>query len=333
MNKDKNISAETEERFLVSFSPHIWKGFSTGRTMYSVVLALLFPAGAAVYFFGYYAVLVIVASVASAVLTEFVIKKLRKRKFIMDGSAVVTGLLLALTLPPTIPLWMVVIGSVFSIAIVKEAFGGLGYNIFNPALAGRAFLSVCFSSKMTTWIMPAYFSFDAVTGATPLSESFSWQGDKISLYKSLFFGNTGGSMGETSALFILIGAAILLALRLIDWKIPATYIATVALGSFMLGKDVPFQVMAGGLMIGAFFMATDYVTSPVTGKGRIIFGVGAGVLTVLIRNFGAMPEGVCFSILLMNAFTPLIDKYIKLRPYGLKKKKIIKKSQEQKVEI
>ncbi len=330
MDKDKNISAGTEERFLVSFSPHIWKGFSTSKIMYSVILALLFPTGAAIYYFGYYAVLTIVVSVAFAVLTEFAIKKLRKRKFIMDGSAAVTGLLLALTLPPTIPLWMTAIGSIFSIAIAKEAFGGLGCNIFNPALAGRAFLSVCFSSKMTTWVMPTYFSFDAVTGATPLSESFSFQGDKISLYKSLFFGNTGGSMGETSVLFILIGAGILLASRLIDWKIPATYIAVVALGSFILGKDVLFQVMAGGLMIGAFFMATDYVTSPVTGKGRIIFGVGAGALTVLIRNFGAMPEGVCFSILLMNAFTPLIDKYIKLRPYGLKSKKVIKKSQEQK---
>ncbi len=321
MENNKNNFLKTENRFLISFAPHIQKGFSVSKIMYIVVIALLFPAGAAVYFFGYYAIMVIVVSVVVSVLTEFLIKKLRKRKFVMDGSAVVTGLLFALILPPTIPLWMVVIGSIFSIAIAKEAFGGLGYNIFNPALAGRAFLSACFSSKMTTWVMPTYFSFDAVTEATPLSENFSWQADKLSLYKSLLFGNTGGSLGETSALFILIGAIILLAFRLIDWRIPVTYIATVALGSFILGKDVLLQILAGGLMLGAFFMATDYVTSPVTKRGRIIFGIGAGILTIIIRNFGAMPEGVCFSILLMNAFTPLMDKYIKLRPYGFLKEK------------
>ena len=321
MENNKNNFLKTENRFLISFAPHIQKGFSVSKIMYIVVIALLFPAGAAVYFFGYYAIMVIVVSVVVSVLTEFLIKKLRKRKFVMDGSAVVTGLLFALILPPTIPLWMVVIGSIFSIAIAKEAFGGLGYNIFNPALAGRAFLSACFSSKMTTWVMPTYFSFDAVTEATPLSENFSWQADKLSLYKSLLFGNTGGSLGETSALFILIGAIILLAFRLIDWRIPVTYIATVALGSFILGKDVLLQILAGGLMLGAFFMATDYVTSPVTKRGRIIFGIGAGILTIIIRNFGAMPEGVCFSILLMNAFTPLMDKYIKLKPYGFLKEK------------
>ena len=321
MENNKNNFLKTENRFLISFAPHIQKGFSVSKIMYIVVIALLFPAGAAVYFFGYYAIMVIVVSVVVSVLTEFLIKKLRKRKFVMDGSAVVTGLLFALILPPTIPLWMVVIGSIFSIAIAKEAFGGLGYNIFNPALAGRAFLSACFSSKMTTWVMPTYFSFDAVTEATPLSENFSLHADKLSLYKNLFFGNVGGSLGETSALFILIGAIILLAFRLIDWRIPVTYITTVALGSFILGKDVLLQILAGGLMLGAFFMATDYVTSPVTKRGRIIFGIGAGILTIIIRNFGAMPEGVCFSILLMNAFTPLMDKYIKLKPYGFLKEK------------
>ena len=316
MENNKNIFLKTENKFLISFAPHIWKGFSVSKIMYLVVVALLFPTGAAVYFFGYYAIMIIIVSIATAVLTEFLIKKLRKRKFIMDGSAVVTGLLFALILPPTIPLWMVVIGSIFSIAIVKEAFGGLGCNIFNPALAGRAFLSVCFSSKMTTWVAPTYFSFDAVTSATPLSGNFSWQADKLSLYKSLFYGNTGGSLGETSALFILLGAIILMVFRLIDWRIPITYIATVALGSYILGKDVLFQILAGGLMLGAFFMATDYVTSPITKTGRVIFGVGAGILTVLIRNFAGMPEGVCFSILFMNAVTPLIDKYVRPKPYG-----------------
>ena len=306
---------------LISHAPHIWRGFSTSKIMYIVVAALLFPTAAGIYFFGYYAIYIILASIITAVLTEFVIKKLRKKRFIMDGSAVITGLLFALILPPRLPLWMVVLGVFFSIAVAKEAFGGLGYNIFNPALAGRAFLSVCFPKEMTTWVLPPHFNYDAVTGATPLSESFVPQADKLSLYKDLFFGNIGGSLGETSAMLILIGAAVLFAFRIIDWRIPTFYIGTVALGSLLMGKDVLFQILAGGLMIGAFFMATDYVTSPVTGNGRIIFGVGLGVLTVLIRNFSNMPEGVCFSILIMNAFTPLIDKYLRIKPFGFQKKK------------
>lgn len=306
---------------LISHAPHIWRGFSTSKIMYIVVAALLFPTAAGIYFFGYYAIYIILASIITAVLTEFVIKKLRKKRFIMDGSAVITGLLFALILPPRLPLWMVVIGTFFSIAVAKEAFGGLGYNIFNPALAGRAFLSVCFPKEMTTWVLPPHFNYDAVTGATPLAENFVPQADKLASYKNLFFGNIGGSLGETSVMLILIGAAVLFAFRIIDWRIPTFYIGTVALGSLLIGKDVLFQILAGGLMIGAFFMATDYVTSPVTGNGRIIFGVGLGVLTVLIRNFSNMPEGVCFSILIMNAFTPLIDKYVRIKPFGFQKKK------------
>lgn len=306
---------------LISHAPHIWRGFSTSKIMYIVVAALLFPTAAGIYFFGYYAIYIILASIITAVLTEFVIKKLRKKRFIMDGSAVITGLLFALILPPRLPLWMVVIGTFFSIAVAKEAFGGLGYNIFNPALAGRAFLSVCFPKEMTTWVLPPHFNYDAVTGATPLAENFVLQADKLASYKNLFFGNIGGSLGETSVMLILIGAAVLFAFRIIDWRIPTFYIGTVALGSLLVGKDVLFQILAGGLMIGAFFMATDYVTSPVTGNGRIIFGVGLGVLTVLIRNFSNMPEGVCFSILIMNAFTPLIDKYVRIKPFGFQKKK------------
>jgi len=309
------------DKFLISHAPHIWGGFSTSKTMFIVVFALLFPTGAAIYFFGYYAIYIILTSVATAVLSEFLIKKVRKKRFIMDGSAVVTGLLLALTLPPRLPLWMVVIGAFFSIAIVKEAFGGLGYNIFNPALAGRAFLSVCFPKEMTSWVLPPHFNYDAITGATPLNDNFVYHADKLTLYKDLFFGNRGGSLGETSVLLILIGAAILLVLRIIDWKIPVIYIGIVALGSFLMGKDVLLQIMAGGLMIGSFFMATDYVTSPVTSKGRIIFAAGLGVLTVLIRNFSNMPEGVCFSILIMNAFVPLMDKYIRVKPFGFIGKK------------
>ncbi|MEA2015740.1 MAG: RnfABCDGE type electron transport complex subunit D [Actinomycetota bacterium] len=310
-----------DNKILISHAPHIWRGISTDKIMYMVVFALLFPTAAGIYFFGYYAIYLILVSVVTAVLTEFVIKKLRRKRFIMDGSAVITGLLFALTLPPRLPLWMAALGSFFAIAIAKEAFGGLGYNIFNPALAGRAFLAMCFSKEMTTWVLPPNFSYDAVTGATPLGESFIYNTDKIFLYKDLFFGNTGGSLGETSAMFILAGALILIVFRIIDWRIPVFYIGVVALGSFIMGKDVLFQVLAGGLMIGAFFMATDYVTSPVTKRGRIIFGISLGVLTVLIRNFSNMPEGVSFSILIMNAFAPLIDKYVRLKPFGFYKKR------------
>ncbi len=309
-----------ERQFLISPGPHLRGKLSVSKIMYYVVLALLLPTGAAVYFFGYRALLVIVVSVVAAVLTEYGAKKLRKRAFVMDGSAVVTGLLLALILPPTIPLWMAAVGSVFSIAIVKEAFGGLGHNIFNPALGGRAFMTASFSAEMTTWVLPMGFAADAVTSATPLSERFIWEGNKLSLYKDLFLGNTGGSIGETSALLILIGGLLLLALGIINWRIPVTYIGTVALLTLALGQDAIFHILAGGLMLGAFFMATDYVTSPITARGRIIFGVGAGILTVVIRLFGGLPEGVAFSILFMNALTPLIDKYIKVRPYGLQKK-------------
>ena len=300
--------------------PHLWKGLSTSKIMYLVVLALMFPTAAGIYFFGYRALLVIVVSVAAAVLSEYAVKKLRKKAFVMDGSAIVTGLLLALVLPPTIPLWMVAIGSIFSIAIVKEAFGGLGHNIFNPALGGRAFMTACFSARMTTWVAPMGFSADAITTATPLSSSFVWEGSKPSLYLDLFLGNTGGSIGETSALLILVGGILLLALGIISWRIPVAYIGTVALFSLALGQDVLFSILSSGLMIGAFFMATDYVTSPITNKGRIIFGIGAGILTVVIRRFGGLPEGVCYSILFMNAITPLIDRYVKVRPYGLVKK-------------
>jgi len=215
---------------------------------------------------------------------------------------------------------MVAIGSIFAIGIVKEAFGGLGHNIFNPALGGRAFMSVSFSMQMTTWIKPMGFTADAITSATPLSESFVWQADKLSLYQALFLGDVAGSLGETSALFIIIGGIFLLARGIINWRIPAVYIGMVALMAVALGHDPLFYILSGGLMLGAFFMATDYVTSPLTNRGKIVFAVALGVLTVMIRHFGGMPEGVCYSILFMNAITPLIDRFIKVRPYGLVKK-------------
>ena len=320
MNK-KKTDMDMGSKMLITHAPHIWRGFSINRIMYIVVIALVFPAAGAVYFFGYWSLILIAVCITTTVLTEYIIKKLRHKRFIMDGSAVITGLLFALILPPRLPIWMAVTGAAFSIAIAKEAFGGLGYNIFNPALIGRAFLSVCFPREMTTWVLPPYFNIDAVTGPSPLSEGFIAQGDKLTLYRDLLFGNTSGSMGETSALLILVGGIILLAFRIIDWRIPVFYLGTVALGSLVLREDIIFQLLAGGLMIGAFFMATDYATSPVMGNGRIIFAAGLGVLTVLFRNFGPMPEGVCFSILIMNAFTPLIDKYIKPKPFGYQGKK------------
>jgi len=309
-----------ERKFLVSPGPHLWKGLSVSKIMYRVVIALMFPTGAAIYFFGYRALSVIGVSVATAVVTEYVCKRLRNRAFVMDGSAVVTGILLGLVLPPTIPLWMVAIGSIFAIGIVKEAFGGLGHNIFNPALGGRAFMSVSFSMQMTTWVKPMGFTADAITSATPLSESFVWQADKLSLYQALFLGDVAGSLGETSALLIIIGGIFLLARGIINWRIPAVYIGMVALIATALGQDPLFYILSGGLMLGAFFMATDYVTSPLTNRGKIVFAVALGVLTVMIRHFGGMPEGVCYSILFMNAITPLIDRFIKVRPYGLVKK-------------
>jgi electron transport complex protein RnfD len=305
---------------LVSPGPHLWRETSINRVMYIVVLTLLLPAGAAVYHFGTRAIFLILGCIVASVATEYGVKKLRKRPFHMDGSAVITGLLLALVLPPSLSVWMAVVGAVFAIAIVKESFGGLGHNIFNPALGARAFLALCFPVEMTTWISPSGFSPDAITSATPLGERFVWEGSKTALYGDMLLGNTSGSLGETAALLIIIGGIILIVLKLIDWRIPVAYIGTVALFTLILGEDVLYYLLSGGLMLGAFFMATDYVTSPLTRKGKVVFGIGAGIITTIIRIYGGMPEGVCFSILFMNAVTPLIDRYMKTRPYGLVKK-------------
>jgi electron transport complex protein RnfD len=290
--------------------------------MYTVILALMLPAAGAVYFFGLYALLMLAVGVLSCVLTEWVAKKMRRLPFHMDGSAIVTGLLFVMVLPPRTPLWIVIVGSVFCIAIAKEAFGGLGCNIFNPALAGRTFVTVSFAGAIGPWISPTTsWLADAVTTATPLGEGFATAMTKPELYRALFLGNIGGSVGETSALLILIGGAILLAFGIIKWHVPVFYIATVFVLSWIMGQDPLFHILAGGLMIGAFFMATDYVTSPLTTRGKIIFAVAAGILVVLIRVLGNMPEGVAYSILVMNAFTPLIDRYARPRPLGVVKAK------------
>jgi len=300
---------------VVSAAPHQRHWLSVNRIMYITLLALLLPTASAVYFFGYYALSVIAVSVASSLVTEYLVKKLRGLPFVMDGSAVVTGLLLALMLPPTMPLWMVALGAVIAIAIVKEAFGGLGHYIFNPTLGGVAFLYACFPTEMTTWVEPMGFSFEKTAAAAPLSQAFAEQFDKT----AMLLGNTSGGLGETSALLILVAGVILISLRIIDWRIPVAYIGSTFFFSLVLGADPVFYILTGGLMLGAFFLATEPVTTPLTHRGRVIFAICAGLLLVLSRRYGSMPDGVVYSILLMNAFTPLIDRFVKPKPYGFKK--------------
>ena len=280
--------------------------------MWLVAFTLLFPSAAGVYFFGLSGLILLVFTTLAAVLTEAVCQWLAKRPVtVSDGSAVVTGMLLALILPPTFPLWMAAIGAIFAIGLVKVLFGGLGFNIFNPALAARAFLLASWPVAMTTWVRP----FDAVTTATPLFLVNKMQA-AAPAYWDMFIGNRAGSLGETSVLAILIGAAILFLARVVDWPAPTAYIGSVALLTFLLGHDPLFGLLSGGLMLGAFFMATDYVTAPVTTKGRFIFGLGCGIMTVGIRYFGGFPEGVNYSILLMNMLTPMIDKYARPKLFG-----------------
>jgi len=302
-------------RPVVSPSPHIRDSVTVEEIMYSVILALIPAVAAGVYFFGPQVLVIIAVSVATAVATEFAAMRAMGRRFRNDGSAILTGLLLALTLPPTVPLWIPAVGSFFAVGIVKCAFGGLGHNIFTPALAGRIFLALSWPAIMRTW--PEWVGPDGITSATPL-QLWKHQG-VITSYAKLFIGNYGGCMGETSALALLIGGLFLIARRYIDWKIPVSYMGTVGLLMLLLGQDPIFHILAGGLMIGAFFMATDYVTTPLTGRGRVIFGIGAGVIVVVLRMFSGMTEGVAFSILIMNAFTPLIDRFVRPRVYGVGK--------------
>lgn len=302
-----------EKQLIVSCSPHIRKKEDISYIMWMVVVALLPAVVAGVYFFGTNAFLIILTSVITAVLTEYFIQRLsKKRVTIKDGSAVITGLLLALILPPTVPLWIPVIGSFVAIAIAKHAFGGLGFNIFNPALVGRAFLVGAWPILMSTWLAP-----DGITSATPLG-ALKVESILITNNMQLFLGNIAGCIGETSALALLIGALFLFYKKIISWRIPLTYIGTVFLLTLVLGKNPIFHLFAGGLMLGAFFMATDYVTSPITKKGRVIFGIGIGILTVIIRLFSGLPEGVMYSILLMNALTPLIDRFTRPKVFGEK---------------
>ncbi|MBC8531559.1 RnfABCDGE type electron transport complex subunit D [Gehongia tenuis] len=309
------------ELLVVSSSPHIRGSLTVRKIMMDVTIALL-PAGImGVYFYGWHALLIMVLSVASAVLTEAVIQKLMKKPVtVNDFSAVVTGLLLAYNVPPTAPWWLPVVGSAFAIAIVKQCFGGLGHNFVNPALAGRAFLLVSWPVLMTNFVAPGL---DAVASATPLALMKSGAVEQLPSLWNLFIGNIGGCIGETSALAILIGAAYLVAARLIDIRIPLSFIGTTALLTWIFGGQAGMftgmplhHILMGGLMLGAFFMATDYTTSPVSPKARIVFGIGCGVITSVIRIWGGYPEGVSYSILIMNIAAPLLDRFMKPKVFG-----------------
>lgn len=313
-----------ENSLMVSSSPHIRSGATTQKLMLDVIIALIPATLAGIWFFGVNAAILVAATTLSCVLFEYLARKALKRSnTIGDLSAVVTGLLLGLNLPPAIPVWMAIVGSFFAIFIVKQLFGGIGQNFLNPALAARAMLLVAYGSKMTLWTKPltsAFNNADAVSYATPLGV-LKEGGDLPSLI-DMFLGNRGGSIGETSALAILIGGIYLLARGVISWHIPVFYTGTVAIFAWMAGPnglftgDMLFHILAGSLLLGAFFMATDYTTCPMTQKGMIIYAIGCGLLTMIFRLYTNMPEGVSYAILLMNVATPLIDRYTMPKRFG-----------------
>jgi len=321
-------------RLIVSVFPHLHKDESVTKIMWMVIISLI-PAGiAGVFIFGTSAFWIIILGVVSALMTEGILQVLTKRKVtILDGSAIITGILLAYNLPPKVPFWIPIIGSFFSIAIGKQIFGGLGQNIFNPALLGRVFLMASWPKYMTTftptpkslvWGFTKPASFDTVTSATPLALIKEGKVLENISYLDLFLGKRAGCIGEVCILALLLGALFLLLRGYISWHIPMTYIFTVAAFTYIFGPkglfsgDWLFHILSGGLILGAFFMATDYVTSPLTYKGQAIFGIGCGIITAIIRLWGGYPEGVSYAILMMNAATPIIDRYAKPRVYGTK---------------
>lgn len=312
-----------ENLLAVTSSPHLRSDETVTSIMHGVIIAMIPVMLASVYFFKFQAISLILVSVISCLLTEVVIQKIRNQKAsISDGSAVITGILFALTLPPSLPIYATILGSIVAIAVGKQVFGGLGFNIFNPALVGRAFLMATYPVLMTTWNSPTdSWSVMGTTSATPLAVmKFGHVATAIS---KLFWGNVGGCIGETSVIAILIGAAYLFYKKYIDWRIPVSYLGSTFVFGAILYYMMPstafppmFHLLSGGLMLGAFFMATDMVTSPITPLGNWLFGIGAGLLVVLIRIFGGLPEGVMYSILFMNALTPLINKYTKPKLLG-----------------
>jgi electron transport complex protein RnfD len=321
----------------VSPAPHIHGEQSVKSIMYSVIIALLPALGFSVYFFGFDALRLTLIAVASCLFFEWIIQKylLKGKLTITDGSAAITGILLAFNVPSSLPWWMLVIGSLFAIGVAKMSFGGLGNNPFNPALIGRVFLLISFPVEMTVWPtnrLALAITPDAITGATPLGiikeglrngESMSDILKEVPSLLKLFVGNMGGSLGEVSALALLAGGLFLLIRKVITWHIPVSYIVSLFIftGIFWLIQpekytDPLIHLFAGGLMLGAFFMATDMVTSPMSASGMLVFGIGCGVLTAIIRLWGAYPEGVSFAILIMNAATPLINQFFKPKKFG-----------------
>lgn len=315
-----------EKTLTIYTSPHIHSGESVPVIMRQVILALIPVMGAAVYFFGLRSLLLLIVCSATALLTEHICQKLRKREStISDGSALITGILLALILPPAFPLWAAVLGAIVAIVVGKMVFGGLGYNKFNPALVGRAFLQAAFPVFMTSWSSPAQklftFEINATTQATPLA-AMKFQ-NLVTDYSQLLWGNVSGSLGETSVVAILIGGIYLVIKRYADWRIVAGIFISAILFSGILWQINPgqyanpvFHLLSGGFMLGTFFMATDMVGSPTTSRGRWFYGLGIGFLIILIRDFSGLPEGVMYAILLMNAVSPLIDRYTRLHQYG-----------------
>lgn len=305
-----------DNKLIVTAAPHITSADSTQKIMGKVCLALVPTLIVSIFIFGVGSLVVTAVTVAACVFFEWAYCKLMGREIpIADFSAVVTGLLLAFNMPATLPWWMAIVGAFIAIVIIKQLFGGLGYNFANPAIVGRIALAVGYGGAMSAFPMPAN-QVDALTSATPLAVAGELgAGD----YVTLLLGQHGGVLGETCAITILIGGIYLIATKVISPMIPAAYLATVAVMSFCFGMDPIVQLLSGGLMLGAFFMATDYATSPVTKKGQLIFGVGCGLFTVLIRYFGSYNEGVCYSIMVMNLFVPFIDKYTKPVRFGVVK--------------
>ena len=296
----------------VSSSPHIRQNTTTQRVMVDVIIALMPALIASVIIFGYRALVVTGVCVACCVLLEFLWQKLMHKKVtVNDLTAVVTGILLAYNLPVGIPIWQAIIGCIVAIIGVKQLFGGVGKNFVNPAITGRIVMFLAFSVSMTTWVFP-----DAVSTATPLALISTGQVDQLPSLMDMFLGVRGGCLGETSVLALLLGGIYLVIRRVITWHAPVVYIGTVFLFTLALGQQPVYQIMSGGLMLGAIFMATDYVTTPYTAIGKVVFALGAGILTVIIRVYGNYPEGVSYSILLMNILTPYINRIRITRPVG-----------------
>lgn len=305
--------------FVVSGTPHVRSKESIQSIMRDVIIALVPATAAGIYYFGLRALILIVAAIISAVFFEWLYEKITKKPVtINDLSAVVTGLLLAMNLPASAPVWVAIVGSAFAIIFAKQLFGGLGQNFINPALAGRAFLLASYPTEMTTWVVPNGLAADAATYATPLAQLKN--GTLDASLGQLVMGQVGGTIGETCAIALIIGGIYLLYKHVISWKIPVIYIATVFILFAVIGRHgmrMPVQeIFVGGVMLGGIFMATDYASSPVTPKGQVIFAVGAGLLTYLIRTFGGYPEGVSYSILIMNCCVPLIERFTEPTIFG-----------------